>query len=121
MAKFSREFDFVVNATQLQTSIKEGGAAVQGELTYLTLRQFAINFGLMSWSSSQIESDERALVYAIWRILQKNPAQADVNGGTVSAENLERILTIILRLPLEHLFAEEETEAIHESMNASQL
>ena len=63
-------------------------------INYLTLRQFAINFGLMNWKSSQIESEERVLVYALWRILNTKSEKK------ISVDNLQKIMIIILRLPI---------------------
>ena len=48
----------------------------------------------MSWRSSQIESEERVLIYALWRILTRNTDRR------IHIENLEKILTTILRLPV---------------------
>jgi hypothetical protein len=57
----------------------------------------------MHWKSSQNESEERALIYAIWRILNReNKPQQDSNTGTILCVNLERLLLILLRLPVQN-------------------
>jgi hypothetical protein len=64
-SKFKREFDSTIQGVV-------GGDTRPECITYHDLREFAISFGLMSWSEGQSKTEEYHLMHDIWKILVRD-------------------------------------------------
>ena len=98
IAKFNREFEMVIQEMFDQPVEGEGEEGKQEsknkiqQINYLRLKELLINLGMINETAANSDSNERALLYELWKLLRGEESEE------VALSDVKLVIMAILRM-----------------------